>query len=266
MKKTAVPRFSAKTLAFLEKAGRQKNPNWLERNYAEYEAVLLLPLKHLAGELVRELRPLAPDYHFPLKGIGRLKRPAHRVAERGGGMFRDWMTYSAARPRKSRFEHNPNLYLLINSDDPDDSVLVAGGLYMPSSQQTRALREALSKDTSAFDRLFKSKDFARRFPGGFSREKISSRVPRGFDPGHPKIDWIKLQAFFVWRGYSKKEFASAEFPALVARDWKQILRMNRLLEQVLSGKLRPAPEKSEKGRGLLQRLEDIELPKRQMDF
>lgn len=73
-----------------------------------------------------------------------LKCSADRAREYGSHL-KDWISYSAARPRKSRFDHNPNLFFMIYPDHPDgESVLVAGGLYMPSSRQMRQLRETIA--------------------------------------------------------------------------------------------------------------------------
>ena len=256
-------KFSTKTFQFLVKAGRQKNPTWLDRNRVEYEKVLLEPLKNLACELKKDLYRLAPSYNFPQKGIGRIKRSSHYVEERGGALYKNWMTYSASRPRTSRFEHNPNLFFLINTEDCEDPVLVAGGLYMPSSRQTRALREAIAQDASAFDALFAAKDFRRSFPDGFSSERISSRLTRGFEPNHPRMDWLRLQAFFVWRPYTKKEFHSADFPKLVSRDFKQVLRLNELIEKALIGQL---PSKAKRESKLSDRFGTVEHFKPKMDF
>jgi len=266
------PRFSSRTIPFLKKAGRQKRQDWLDKNQAEYDEVLREPLKSLARDLHAELSTLASDYHFPLKGIGRLRRPAGRVNDYGGGIYKSWMAYSASRPKESRFESHPNLFFMINSEDGEgDEVLVAGGLYMASSRQVRAIREAIAKDGSAFDDLFATKEFKKCFPDGFSDEYKSTRPPRGFDPEHPRMDWLKLQSFFVWRSYKKKEFTSADFSSLVARDWKQVLRLNRLLEQAIQGRL-PAGRKAV-GKGkkksapkLLDHLEGIEHAQRPMDF
>ena len=267
MKKSTPPRFSKQTLDFLEKASRQKKPTWLDQNRDEYEKVLLAPLQYLAQTLALEVSPLAPDYHFPKKGLGRIKRPANRVSETGGGLFKSWMTYSASSPRTSRFEHNPNLFFFINPEDQKDPILVAGGLYMPSSQQTRIIRETLAHDTSEFDRLFKTKEFSKRFPDGFSQEKISTRTPRGFDVNHPKMNWLKLQAFFVWHAYTKKEFASKDFASLVADDWKQILQLNRLLEKALQGRLHIQKRlKTETDSPVLNKLDEIQSTHRKMDF
>src|SRR5688500_10085180 len=107
------PRFSRKSLEFILKATRQKSETWLDRNREEYERLILEPMRHLASELKRELAPLAPGYNFPQKGLARLKRSAAR-AEEYGSLYRDYFHYSAARPRTSRFDSNPNIFLFVN--------------------------------------------------------------------------------------------------------------------------------------------------------
>ncbi len=260
------PSFTKQTVAWIQKASRQTSPTWLERNRAEVERNLLHPYIHLASELKSQVGPIAHGYHFPQKGIGRLKRP--------GGGYKGWLGYSASHPSPTRFENNPSLFFLIQADDDDgDNILVAGGLYMPSSRQTRALRLALARDTSAYEKLFRSPKFKARFGHGFCREKVSSRIPRGFDPSHPKIEWIKLQAFFVWRSYSMREYTRPDFPKLVSEDWMQILKLNRLIEKSVgfstwSGKSTPAQAGniSETGRELEATLSELEAPRRDMDF
>lgn len=263
------PKFSKDTLDFIRKAGRQKNPLWLDRNRDAYENHVQHPLQNLARVLKSELGSSAPHYHFPQKGIARLKRSAAR-AEDHGSHYRDWLTYSAAAPRTSRFDHNPNLFFLVYPDDPDgDSVLVAGGLYMPSSRQLRTLREAIAEDATPFDRLFASAPFAKAFPDGFSDERISSRPPRGFDPAHPRLDWLKLQAYFVWKPYRLRDFYSPSFAQKVAADFAQVVRLNDLLEKALQGRWIKHAPKETVARGLATRLEelqDLQAPRRKMDF
>lgn len=245
----AYPRFSKETLAFISKASKQKNPDWLDRNRDDFESLVRRPLQHLAGILARELKPGAPDYHFPLKGIGRLKRSALRVKEHGS-LYKSYVSFTITRPSKSRFDHNPSVFFMIDSDDDEgDEVVLAGGLYMPSSRQLRAIREKVAENPKPFETLFKSKAFAAHFPNGFSDERISTRVPRGFDVDHSHLHWLKLQGFFVWKSYSKKEYCSADFADLVAHTGKQILRLNELLDLAISGQW-SEPKKS-KSRALL---------------
>ena len=84
------------------------------------------------------------------------------------------MHYSAAKPRVSRFEHNPNIYFMMNPSDRKDPVLIAGGLYMPSSRQLRSIRDAIATDASSFEELFKSRAFSSHFKGGFSWNEVLS--------------------------------------------------------------------------------------------
>lgn len=260
------PRFSKQTLDFIDKASRQKKSDWLDRNRDEYEEVLQRPLKHLAAHLKRELAPIAPGYNFPQVGLARLKRSASSAQEYGS-YFRDWVSYSAARPRSSRFEHNPNIFLIFQPEEREagDEVLIAGGLYMPSSRQLRALRESVARDATAFEQLFASKAFAKQFPDGFSDERSSSRVPRGYPADHPRLKWIQLQSFFVWHSYKKIEYTSQKFAEIVTRDAVQILRFNQLLDQAVSGRP-PAIRKETPARGLMTVLDEIEAPRRKMDF
>ena len=255
-------RFSRDSLPFLVKAARQKREDWLDRHQEDYERLLLNPFRQLASSLKSELADFAPGYNFPQKGIGRIKRSANRATEEG--WFRDWMHYSAARPRVSRFETNPNLYFLINPDDRTDPVLIAGGLYMPSSRQLRSIREAIANDASPFDTLFKSRSFSDHFKGGFSSERTASRPPRGFDPAHTRMNWLKLQAYFVWKPYSMKEFTSKDFHQIVVKDCKQILRLNELLEHAISGKLQSLNPGLETRPAV--NLDTIQAPTREMDF
>ncbi|MGK5083954.1 DUF2461 family protein [Bdellovibrionota bacterium FG-1] len=264
--KTSVPCFSKKTLEFLTRASRQKNPTWLDKNREEYEETLLQPLQHLASTLKAALSSKAPGYHFPQKGIGRLKRPSNRV-EKGGALYKNWLVYSASRPAESRFERNPSLVFVLEPSEGKDSVLVAGGLYMPSSRQVRAIREAIAVDASAFEALFRSKAFSHCFPEGFSDERVSTRVPRGFDASHPHIDWIKLQAFFVWRSYSVREFSSPRFAKQMVIDCTQILRLNEFLDRAVAGRLHSGDRLAkDQPDPFLERLQEIKKPRQQMDF
>lgn len=263
---TKTPRFSNETLRFIVRASRQKSEHWLDKNREDYESLLLNPLRHLAEHLKEELQNgLASGYHFPLKGIGRLKRSA-RSTSQSGFLYKDWISYSASRPASSRFEKNPSLFFLLNPEDEDgDQVLVAGGLYMPSSRQTKAIREAIAKDAKPFERLFKTKAFSSRFPDGFCMERASTRCPRGFDASHPYIHWIQLQAFFVWRSYSMREFSSEKFANHVASDFKQVLLLNDLLDQAIQGKWKSTLSSKPKA-SLLSHLVEVDAPTRKMDF
>jgi len=63
----------------------------------------------------------------------------------------------------------------------------------------------------------------------------AQRCPRGFDPEHPEIEWIKLKTFFVSRKLTVKEFSSRNLASSLAEDFRQLLRLNELLQKAVNG-------------------------------
>ena len=111
---------------------------------------------------------------------------------------------------------------------------MAGGLFMPSGPQLKKVRNAIAQDAQPFHALFADPAFKARFKVDFSREEVASRAPWGFDPDHPDMEWLKLKRFLVVKKLSTAEFTSADLVPAVAEDFKQLIRLNRLLEDVLT--------------------------------
>lgn len=231
MKTVKEYKFSKRTLDFLIKAGKQKSPHWLEKNQTEYEEIIRGPFIDLAEKVKTALQASAPDYHFPSKGLARIKRPAFKVTG-GQSQYKDWISMIATRPSKSRFESHPHLFFGIFPNE-DASIVVAGGLWQPTSQQARLIREAISQDSEPFHELFTDPKFKARFRTGFFMDEVSDRVPRGFSKDHKDIDWIKLKKFVVYKKVSVKDFSSSKFSESVIKDFQQALRLNQLLDEAL---------------------------------
>ena len=218
-------RFSQKSIDFIVKAARQKKPDWLDRNRAEYEEVLVEPMRHLVTSASKLLKGEAPGYRFPTRSFARLKRGGER--DPGKGPFKDWVNVSVSRDSESLYEGPPNLYFHIDEED----VLSAGGLYMPSSRQTKQIRAWIAQDASELDRLLKDRKFREVFKEGLGDERKLKTKPRDYPIDHPRIEMLKLTGFYVWRPFKKKEFFSKDFPEILAGDWRQVLRLNAVLDE-----------------------------------
>lgn len=226
-------KFSKKTIPFLTKAGQQTDPDWLAAHQEEYDALVRLPFIALAEYFKQALQPDAADYHFPTKGIGRIKRLANKVMP-GEPHYKDWLSLSASRPSDSRFERNPHLFFgILPNEAPWNGVIVSGGLFMPSGPQLKKMRNAIAEDAKPFHSLFKDKKFKKRFNEGFSSFNSAARAPRGFDPEHPDMEWLRLKSFLVVKKLSITEFASPELADALVTDFKQLLRLNRLIEDIV---------------------------------
>lgn len=222
------PRFSAKTLDFLALAQKQKNVLWLEKNKAQYEDLVLLPMKALATNVTTILEMEFPAYKFKKRNIGNLKRPANRVEDKGP--FKDFLTLNADRDSGSRFEDLPSLYFMI-SPRPDE-IFSAGGLYMANATQVKRLRQWIDARPQQMLDLFQDKNFGSLFKDLGDDHKLKTK-PRDYPLDHPRIDWLKLTAYYVWRPIPKKELYSSELANILIRDWRQAMRLNNLLDEWL---------------------------------
>ncbi len=63
----------------------------------------------------------------------------------------------------------------------------------------------------------------------------AKRCPRGFDESHADIEWLKLKTFFVSKSLNDKQFTSSKLAINVANDFKQLLRLNKLLQDAIDG-------------------------------
>jgi uncharacterized protein (TIGR02453 family) len=226
-------KFSNKTIPFLTEAGRQKDASWLDDKQQTYDEIIRLPFLEIAETAKVQLQASVPEYHFPTKGIGRIKKAVNKVTSEDAA-FKDWLSISASKPSGSRFERNPHLFFgILPNIPPYMGVIVAGGLFMPSSPQLKKIRNAIAQNSEPFHSLFNDAEFKARFKSRFVNDNVAPKLPRGFDSSHPDVEWLKLKAFLVIKKISKTEFVSAGLAQSVVGDFKQLLRLNRLLEEIL---------------------------------
>ncbi len=220
--------FSSKTLEFLALAGRQKNAAWLDKNQSRYEDLVLLPMKALATNVTSVLEMEFPAYKFKKRNIGNLKRPANRIDDKGP--LKDFMTLNGDRDSGSRFEELPSLYFMV-SPRPDE-IFSAGGLYMANASQVKRIRQWIDAKPDALVKLFKDREFGKLFTDLGDDHKLKTK-PRDYPIDHPRIEWLKLTAYYVWRPIPKKELYSKDLANILIRDWRQVMRLNDLLDQWL---------------------------------
>ena len=66
----------------------------------------------------------------------------------------------------------------------------------------------------------------------------TQKCPRGFDPDLPDIEWIKLKSFFVCKNVTNNKFSSQDLSKNIVRDFRQLLRLNDILQDAIDGSKR----------------------------
>ncbi len=74
----------------------------------------------------------------------------------------------------------------------------AGGLWMPMPEVLKQVRQEIDYNFDAFQKILQNKKFKSTF-GNFDRSNgmALSRPPKGYEPGNPAIEYLKLKSFVV---------------------------------------------------------------------
>jgi uncharacterized protein (TIGR02453 family) len=81
--------------------------------------------------------------------------------------------------------------------DEQGMLLVGAGEYLPPPPRLKAIRAHIVNDATGFGKMLKNKALKTTF-GDIQPEHKLERPPKGFDPEHPHIEYLKLKSFFVW--------------------------------------------------------------------
>jgi len=80
--------------------------------------------------------------------------------------------------------------------------------------------------------LFKDKKFSKVYKTLGEDHKLKTK-PRDYALDHPRIEWLKLTGFYVYRPIPKKEIFSPNFAEILIRDWREAIKFNNLLDDWL---------------------------------
>lgn len=101
---------------------------------------------------------------------------------------------------------------------PHDQSMVAGGLYMLSSEQIAKFRQAIARDATKFKKIVNNKEFKEYF-GTLEGEKLKT-APQGFARDHPEIELLKLKQVVAHHRLSDEQVAASNAAARVVTVFK----------------------------------------------
>ena len=197
--------FTPALFEFLGELAMNNRREWFQANKVRYQRDVQDPMVQFVA-----------DFDDRLTGISR-----HMVADprrSGGSVFRiyrdvrfskDKSPYKTNagvhfRHRVGREVHGPGLYLHMEPGN----VFAGAGLWKPKSPTAGKIREAIVVNPRKWERIVSDDEFASMF----SLEGDSlKRAPRGFDPGHPHIEYLKLKSYVAITPFTEEEACSPDF-------------------------------------------------------
>ncbi|WP_316742537.1 DUF2461 domain-containing protein [Pedobacter antarcticus] len=175
------------SLNFLEELAANNNREWFAIHKPRYEAA-----KEDVLNWVEELVPLlaATDPAFPLET--NPKKCLMRI-------YRDVRFSKNKDPYKNNYgisfavkqNGGPDYYLHIQ---PGKSFFAAGS-WMPQAPDLKLIREEIDYSADEFQEIVNEKQFSSQFELSYS--DTLKKAPKGYDPEHPMIDYLRLKSFIA---------------------------------------------------------------------
>lgn len=178
------------TLNFLKDLAANNEREWFQENKSRYTAAQD-NITAFAGYLIGELGKFDHDIPAldPKSCVFRIYRDV-RFAKDKSPYKTNLGAYISPGGRKSTL---PGYYIHV---EPGRS-FIAGGKYMPDGPELLRIRTAIADNTDAFLKIVGKKSFRDTF-GEVSGERLKS-APKGFDPAHKAVEFLKLKAFTAFQ-------------------------------------------------------------------
>ena len=180
---------------FLAELGENNNRPWFIMNKPRYDILreeFLAVVTELIGQLGKFDKQVVACN--PKKAMFRINRDIRFANDKRPYKTRFSAGITPHDLRRPSAGGGPTYYFHI---DPDGTMLIGAGEYLPPAPRLKAIRDEIVNDAPGFAKLMKNKQLRATF-GELQTEDKLQRPPKGYDPDHPHIEYLKLKSFFVW--------------------------------------------------------------------
>ena len=180
---------------FLAELGENNNRPWFIMNKPRYD-ILREEFLAVVTELIAQLGKFDKQVVAcnPKKAMFRINRDIRFANDKRPYKTRFSAGITPFDLRRPSAGGGPTYYFHI---DPDGTMLIGAGEYLPPAPRLKAIRDEIVNDAPGFAKLMKNKQLRATF-GELQTEDKLQRPPKGYDPDDPHIEYLKLKSFFVW--------------------------------------------------------------------
>lgn len=213
------------TLRFLSDLDANNNRDWFQANKKLFDAAQD-NMTAFAGYLIGEVGKFddAVADIDPKSCVFRIYRDV-RFSKDKSPYKTNLGAYISPGGRKSM---QPGYYFHVQ---PGQS-FVAGGKHIPDGPETLKIRNAIAANTNEIVKLVEKKSFRELF-GEMRGDRLKS-APKGFDPEHKALEYLKLKEFMAFTELHDDKFlTSAEFPKRLVGMMKEMYPLVAFLRRAL---------------------------------
>lgn len=111
---------------------------------------------------------------------------------------------------------------------------IAGGVWCPEPEELKKIRKEIEFFHDDLEKIVGDKTFKKEF-GELTRDDTNSlkNAPKGFDPNHPAIEFLKLKSYTASQKIDDKIFTEPDFSKKIAQKLIALKPMNDFLKRAL---------------------------------
>jgi uncharacterized protein (TIGR02453 family) len=180
---------------FLSELSENNNRPWFIMNKPRYD-ILREEFLEVVTALIAELGKFDPQVAAcnPKKAMFRINRDIRFAHDKSPYKTRFSAGITPNDQRRPSAAGGPTYYFHIEGNG---TLLFGAGEYLPPPARLKAIRQQVVNDATGFAKVLKNKQLRATF-GDLQFDNALQRPPKGFDPAHPHIEYLKLKSFFVW--------------------------------------------------------------------
>lgn len=215
------------TFQFLVDVSENNNRDWFQKHKEEYLLARENCLE-FAHFIIQELRKFDDTLPADLQAEACVMR-----------IYRDIRFSKDKTPYKTNFGiaisgngknfNGPGYYLHIQPG----SSFVGGGSWYPEKDQLKAIRQEIDYNGAEFLSIVKAKTFLENFRELDPEGKLRS-APKGYDPDHELIEYLKLKSFVVSKHLTNAELQKSDAVSNVTNTFNKLYPLMVFLRNAIS--------------------------------
>ena len=180
---------------YLTELSENNNRPWFLWNKPRYD-ILRTEFEEMVTELIRALTKFDKQVAAcnPKKAMFRIHRDTRFSKDKTPYKPRFSAGITPHDKRRPSAGGGSTYYFHI---ERDGTLGFGVGEYLPPAPRLKAIRQHVVNDATGFAKLLKNKHLRATFKDMLEEDKLQ-RPPKGFDPDHPHVEYLKLKSFFVW--------------------------------------------------------------------
>lgn len=208
------PFFTEKTFLFLEHLAKNNQRLWFNDHKMQYEEFVREPALNFINEMSPYMQDLSPHFSSLSKKTGGALMRIHRDIR----FSHDKTPYKTHlgiqfRHRINKDAHAPKFWLNISPT----SCYLGVGAWRPHSLALSKIREMISDNPHAWERITTDKAFCRHFQ--LAGESLKT-YPRGYSKTHPMIQHLKRKDFIAINYLSRADILNPDLAKTMYKRFK----------------------------------------------